>query len=154
MNRNFIRSSYDEHNQKAIATAQQFLLSQGLESRVPLTEKYKSYDFIASFNGTDLPVEVEVKTFWNTTSKWNYRCGDSVHVAERKKDSDSAMFIMINNLHDTLIMCSMHTIKSSPVVQKNTVNMKNEDFFSVPLSSFKMYTKSNNEWVPVFSTFK
>ena len=58
MNRDFIRSSYDEHNQKSIATARQFLLSQGLESRVPLTEKYKSYDFIASFNGTDLPVEV------------------------------------------------------------------------------------------------
>ena len=137
----FRQEDLQENESKAIVTSLILLKELGYKLEKPLEEQpeaYKDWDFIVSYKGEDVPVEVERKRVW-WGSTFPYR---TVDVPYRKKHTKSKLFIMFNKECDTAAITKTSNILSSEVITKNTTYTSNERFFSVPLDKWKFYDMS------------
>lgn len=155
----FEKELHDRFDRSTKEIAVNFLESTGqfklLTSLDKQPECYKDSDFYITFLPTNrsLRVEVERKVGWIREKVWQFTPA-GIHVASRKKDSRSELFVMVNRSGKTLMFTYMNTVKSSPLVKKNTMNRITgtrtvaEEFFEIPLTdpTVDIYTYVNNVW--------
>ena len=150
---------YNRFDQSTKEIAVNFLESTGLfkleTSLQSQPERFKAQDFYIRYLPTNLNlnVEVERKTVWIREKKWQY-APRGIHVPYRKKDSQSNLFIMLNRSGKSLLYTDMNIIKSSPVIEKDTINRitgtrtKTEKFFELSLDhpDVNFYSYNDGKW--------
>jgi hypothetical protein len=116
----------------------------GWESYVPETEQFKSHDLLVSCGSDKYLIEVERKKVWKKSGEWEG--WDTVDIPQRKSESKSDYFIMLNEPLDTMLIIHMCKVLSSKVIKKDTIYTKQEPFFRVPLEEFTIMTKQDGVW--------
>ena len=148
----FDRNLYNQNDLAAKTTAAGFLCSQGFTLLTPLQdqkEQYKAWDFQIQRDADQqlITVEAELKKVWTRSGSW--QGFQTIDVPYRKKDSKANLFIMINQLQDTIAVTTMDLLKGSPVTKKKTIYTDNEPFFNVPLAYFRFYHKTKDSWIKI-----
>lgn len=87
-------------------------------------------DVLAEYDATPYAFEVEVKHNWDG-AKFTF---DTVHFSARKLKfaEGNSFFTMLNHQRDRMLMVDAETVRRSPVVSKNTVYTRGEQFVAVP----------------------
>lgn len=136
----FSRTLYDLHDAPAKKITQEFLTAVFGYTPIPnQTEMYASYDYaMRDPDGKIILVECEQRPNWNTYnfpySKMNVPC--------RKSTSNADIFVVVNGVGNSILMCDMSVVKSSPKERLDTTLSKDELFFRVPCSNTRSFWKT------------
>jgi hypothetical protein len=138
----FNKSRFQKYDPYAKEVAKDLLTQLGYEV-VFDPEAYGSHDFLATKNGRQLKVEVEVKTCWEFR-QFPYR---THRVSHRKHTSQADLFLQVSKNGKYIAMCPMSSVLSSPVVLRDTCfGTKDEPFFDVAISAMKYYDYEDGTW--------
>lgn len=146
----FSKELYDENDRIAKNVAVEFLESTGFyKLETPLSEQkeeFKKQDFeiVLVPDNQKISVEVERKKVWSKTCEW--QGWPTIDVPVRKNKSKARLYIMINDLCNTIAITMMKNVLKSRISPKKTIYTKNEDFFNVEKKEFKFYCKKNHGW--------
>lgn len=146
----FCKDLYKDNDNISKIVAVYFLESTGYyKLNIPLNEQkemYKQQDFeiVLLSNNKNVKVEVEKKNVWTKSGVWQGY--PTIDVAYRKKESQSDLFIMLNEQCDTLAITTMKNVLGSKTSYKKTIYTNSELFFNVDLNKFKFYYKNNSVW--------
>lgn len=144
MTKPFSQRLYNKYDASAKSEAKIFLEQQGYKNSKS-QEMYKSGDLVVNKDGSNLLVEVEVKTVWKNKKRWEAQWED-IHIPYRKIESKSAIYILFNETYSCLAMLSMDKVKSGKIIVKSTKYTVNEKFLSVPYKEFCFYKKDETQW--------
>lgn len=146
----FSQKLCNENDQIAKEIAVDFLIWTGYyKLEIPLEEQeeqFKKQDFevVLISKNKKVKIEVERKKVWTKVCQW--QGWSTIDVPSRKNESESDLFIMVNNECNTVAVTTMKNVLTSKVSAKKTIYTDNEDFFNVELSKFKFYCKSEGFW--------
>lgn len=146
----FSKTLYDENDQIAKNIAVDFLESTGFyKLEIPLTEQieqFKAQDFEVTLisRNEKVSVEVERKKVWTKSGEW--QGWPTIDVPVRKSQSKARLYVMINNIGDTIAVTKMSNVLRSNITNKKTIYTNNEAFFNVKLDDFKIYHKKGKVW--------
>lgn len=95
-------------------------------------DKY-GIDVLAEYAGDPYAFEVEVKHNWDGP-KFTF---GTVHFSARKLKfaKGNSFFTMLNHQRDRMLMVDAETVSGCPVVSKNTIYTRGEQFIAVPKSA-------------------
>ena len=130
---------YDESDERAKRVAVEFLLSLGgryvLEVGLDKQPEYLAkYDFeIRDTKRGIIGVEAERKLGWKCSGEFPKQW-DTMQVSCRKSTSQARLFIMVNEVGDTIAVCKMSLVTRSQRVTLDTRLTKKEEFFTVPIT--------------------
>ena len=139
-NKKYSEKDKEESDMMAKVAAIKFLEGHGYVLGVPLkdqAERYKAWDFVMQWKGIDVPIEVERKRVWKSSTSWLPY--NTIDIPYRKKDTQSKLFVMVNESAEALAICKTSDILSSEVKVKDTTYTSGEKFFAVPTDKFKFY---------------
>jgi len=140
----FSRTLYDQNDAFGKKVSSNFLYEVfGYELIDDDREHYASHDYaMKTLLGKVVLVECEVRPNWNTYnfpySKMNVPC--------RKSTSNADIFVVVNGAGNSILMCDMSVVKSSPKERLDTTLSKDELFYRVPYSSLRTFWNTCFVW--------
>jgi hypothetical protein len=140
----FSQDLYDKHDAFGKRVSKEFLTEFfGFKPIGDTTEHYASFDF-AMKDGKDkfILVEAECRPNWNT---YNFPYS-KVNVPCRKSTSNADILVVVNGAGNSILMCDMSVVKTSPKERVDTTLSKDELFFRVPYSKMRSFWNVGFVW--------
>jgi hypothetical protein len=140
----FDRKLYNECDTFGKTVAKKFMTQEGY-MLVNEDEAYKSHDLIFGKDQKETKVEVEINRRWQR----RYYPYATVTVPYRKRFSKADLYIMISKNGEALLTVPMKDVLRADTIVKDTCFTTQERFFSLPISSVKLYYLQDGCYYPI-----
>lgn len=137
----FNKQLYEQYDALGKQSVKSFMKQLGYKL-VSEDEAFKSHDLVFEKNGDEIRVEVQVCTSWNSL-KFPYA---TMNMPIRKKHNTCDLFVTVSKTGSALIIISMETMLSSPVITKDTCYTRGEKFFNAPQSLARQFIYEDGIW--------